>query len=120
MTSTHSIQRLVSFDTSRSGKSRSSTLDFSMRTTFAGLISKNSNQNDPGKYVAKSFVDSTVSMSDFDNMSELAAIILSRAQLRKGQPQLALDLLVKHADQHGESTAIAEEIAKVEGALLKS
>jgi hypothetical protein len=71
------------------------------------------------KYIAPSFINSTICMSECENMSELAAVILSRTQLKKGNPELALLMLTKFIAQHGESKIILAEVSKIESSLSK-
>ena len=71
-----------------------------------------------GKY--QSQIELSCSKSDNEedlNMPELAALILCRTQLRRGQPENALDLLTKFIENYGETPNIEIERKKVLSAL---
>jgi hypothetical protein len=72
------------------------------------------------KYYSENSAESLVSKAGGKNVPELAAIILSRTQLKRGQPELALELLQSYIAKYGETLRIKEEIARVLSALSRS
>jgi hypothetical protein len=72
------------------------------------------------KYYSDNSTESLISQAGCKNVPELAAIILSRTQLKRGQPELALELLQSFVAQYGETMRIKEEIARVLSALSRS
>ncbi len=72
------------------------------------------------RYYSDNAIESIVAESGCSDVPELAAIILSRTQLKRGHPELALELLQSFVAQYGESVRIKEEIARVVSALSRS
>ena len=72
------------------------------------------------KYYSENSMEAVVSHAGYTNVPEMAAIILSRTQLKRGQPDLALELLQSFIASNGETVKIKEEIARVLSALSRS
>lgn len=60
-----------------------------------------------------------IQLEDRANVTELAAIILCRTQLKRGQPEEALRLLQKFIENHGTTQLVAIEVLKIENLLNK-
>ena len=55
-----------------------------------------------------------------EKISELAAIILCRTQLRRGQPEEALKLIEKFIQEYGETPMIGNEMKKIQNTLNRA
>ncbi|MEZ4742186.1 MAG: hypothetical protein R3B45_07045 [Bdellovibrionota bacterium] len=87
-------------------------------TPIKTIVRKPSTKENLISVAMQAFVSSQNFPGDFNNMSELAAIILSRTQLRKGFPELALELLINYKNQYGSSEIIENEISKLQEVLV--
>lgn len=72
------------------------------------------------RYYSDRAMESVIASSRYENVSELAAIILSRTQLKRGEPEMALEILRSYASQHGETKNVSEEISRIVRALHRS
>jgi hypothetical protein len=64
-------------------------------------------------------VENMLTSSSWDNLSEFAVLILSRSQSKRGNLDLARDILLSFLQAHPFAPAIAVELSKVEGVIEK-
>ncbi len=71
------------------------------------------------KYCTEKAVETILSSSTLESLSDLAAVILSRSQCKRGNLDYAREILSSYLAKAGHSTLVEVELAKVEAVIRK-
>jgi hypothetical protein len=72
------------------------------------------------KYYSDHSIVAIAEKARCEDVPEMAAIILARTQLKRGQPELAVEILEGFIGQYGETPRIKDEILRIRVALSRS